>query len=53
MLPHLEKDIAHLACNAKPLHDIFLAIKGELSQDLLDVLSPTAFVEDYAPKVIR
>lgn len=53
MLPHLEKDIADLACNAKQLHDIFLAIKGELSHDLLDVLSPTAFIEDYAPKVIR
>ena len=35
MLPHLEKDIADLVCNAKPLQDIFLAIKGELNQDLL------------------
>jgi hypothetical protein len=53
MLPYLEKDIADLICNAKPLQDIFLAIKGELSQDLLTVLSPAAFIEGQAPKVIQ
>lgn len=53
MLPHLEKDIADLVCNAKPLQDIFLAIKGELNQDLLAILSPTTFIEGQAPKVIR
>ena len=53
MLPHLEKDIADLACNAKPLYDIFLAIREELSQDLLVVLSPTAFIKGHDPRVIR
>ena len=52
MLPHLEKGIANLACNAKPLYDIFLAIREELSQDLLVVLSPTAFIKGHAPRVI-
>ena len=28
MLPNLERDIADLVCNARPLMDIFLAIKG-------------------------
>lgn len=45
MLPHLEKDIANLVCNAKPLQDIFSAIKEELSQDLLTVLSPAVFIQ--------
>ena len=53
MLPHLEKDIADLVCNATPLYDIFLAIREELSQDLLTVLSPAAFIEGHAPRVIR
>lgn len=48
MLPHLEKDIADLVCNAKLLHDIFLAIREELSQDLLAILSPAAFIEGHA-----
>ena len=46
------KDIADLVYNAKPLQDIFLAIKGEPSQDLLIVLSPATFIEGQAPKVI-
>lgn len=50
MLPHLEKDIADLVWNAKPFHDIFLAIREELGQNLLEVLSPAAFIEGYAPR---
>lgn len=53
MLPHLEKDIADLLYNAKPLYDIFLAIREELSQDLLVILSPVAFIEGHDPRVIR
>ena len=53
MLPHLERDIADLVCNVRPLLDIFLAIKGELNQDLLAVLSPIALIEGQAPKVIQ
>ena len=53
MLPHLERDIADLVYNARPLLDIFLAIKGELNQDLLVVLTPIAFIEGQAPKVIQ
>ena len=51
LLPYLEKDIANLVCNARPLHDIFLAIRGELNQDLLDALSPAAFIEGYLSRV--
>ena len=53
MLPHLERDIADLVYNARPLLDIFLAIKGELNQDLLVVLTHVAFIEGQAPKVIQ
>ena len=53
MLPHLQKDVANLLQNATPLYDLFLAVRGELSQDLLDVLSPAAFIEGFAPRVIR
>ena len=53
MLPHLERDIANLVCCARPLLDMFLAIKGELNQDLLTVLTPIAFIEGQAPKVIQ
>ena len=53
MPPYLERYIADLVCNARPLLDIFLAIKGELSQDLLVVLTPVAFIEGQAPKVIQ
>jgi len=53
MLPYLERDIADLVSNARPLLDIFLAIKGELSPDLLVVLTPVAFIEGQAPKVIQ
>ena len=45
MLPYLEKDIADLVCDAKPLQDIFLAIREELNQDLFVVLLPAAFIE--------
>jgi energy-converting hydrogenase A subunit M len=37
----------------RPLLDIFLAIKGELNQDLLAVLPHVAFIEGLAPKVIQ
>ena len=53
MLPYLKRDIADLVCNSRPLLDIFLAIIGELNQDLLTVLSPVAFIEGQAPKVIQ
>jgi hypothetical protein len=53
MLPHLERDIADLVCNAKPLLDIFLTARGELNQDLLAVLSLAAFIEGQAHKVIQ
>jgi len=53
MLPHLERDITDLVCNARPLLDVFLAIKGELNQDLIVVLTPVAFIEGQAPKVIQ
>ena len=52
MLPYLKRDIADLVCNSRPLLDIFLAIIGELNQDLT-VLSPVAFIEGQAPKVIQ
>lgn len=44
MLPHLEKDIADLVCNATPLYDMFLVIREELSQDLLTVLLLAVFI---------
>ena len=53
MLSHLERDITDLVCNARPLLDIFLAIKGELNQDLLAILTHVAFIEGQAPKVIQ
>ena len=53
MLPNLERDITDLVCNERPLLDIFRAIKGELNQDLLSVLTPIAFIEGQAPKVIQ
>jgi hypothetical protein len=53
MLPYLERDIADLVYNARPLLDIFLTIKGELNQDLLIVLYPAAFIESQAHKVIQ
>ena len=53
MLPYLERDIANLVCNARLLLDIFLTIKGELNQDLLAILTPIAFIEGQAPKVIQ
>lgn len=52
MLPYLEKDIADLVCNARPLLDIFLSIREELNQGLLAVLSLAAFIESQAHKVI-
>ena len=53
MLPYLQRDKADLVQDARPLNDFFLTIRGELNQDLLDVLSPAAFIEGHAPKVIR
>lgn len=51
MLPHLEQDIADLVHNAGPIRDIFLAIRGELGQELLDSLSPAAFIDGHQSRV--
>ena len=53
MLPYLEKDIFDLVYDAKPLQNIFLAVRGELNQDLLAVLSPAVIIEGQAPKVTQ
>jgi hypothetical protein len=50
MLPYLEKDIVDLVRNAKPLLDIFLAINGELNQDLLVILSPLLLLKARPPR---
>ena len=53
MLPYLQRDKADLVQDARPLNDFFLAIRGELNQDLLDVLSHVAFIEGHAPKALE
>lgn len=53
MLSHLQKNVADLVQNAIPLHDLFLTVRGELSEDLLGVLLPTTFIEGFTPRVIR
>ena len=51
ILPMLEKDIADLVQDADPMRRIFLAIKDNLSLDLIEVLTPLSIIEDQAPKV--
>ena len=47
----LEKDIVDLVQDADPMRRIFLAIKDNLSLDLIEVLTPLSIIEDQAPKV--
>ena len=47
----LEKDIANLVQDADPMQRIFLAIKDNLSPDLIEALTPLSIIEDQAPKV--
>ena len=47
----LEKDIADLVQDVDSMQRIFLAIKDNLSPDLIKVLSPLCIIEDQAPKV--
>ena len=47
----LEKDIADLVQDADSMQRVFLAIKDNLSLDLIKVLSPLSIIEDQAPKV--
>jgi len=47
----LEKDIADLVQDVDPMRRIFLAIKDNLSPDLIEALTPLSIIEDQAPKV--
>ena len=47
----LEKNIADLVQDADSTQRVFLAIKDNLSPDLIKVLSPLSIIEDHAPKV--
>ena len=47
----LEKNIANLVQDADSMQRVFLAIKDNLSLDLIKVLSPLSIIEDQAPKV--
>ena len=47
----LEKDIADLVQDADSIQRVFLAIKDNLSPDIIKVLSPLSIIEDQAPKV--
>lgn len=51
MVPHLEKNIADLVEDANPIREIFLAIKNELSPELLEVLLPASYIEGQASKL--
>ena len=51
ILPMLEKNIADLVQDADSMQRVFLAIKDNLSPDLIKVLSPLSIIEDQAPKV--
>ena len=53
ILPYLEQDIADLVQNAEPIRNAFLAIKGELNEELFDALSPVAYIEGHVSKIIR
>ena len=50
-MPKLEKDIADLVQDVDSMQRVFLAIKDNLSLDLIKVLSPLSIIEDQAPKV--
>ena len=47
----LEKDIANLVQDADSMQRVFLAIKNNLSPDIIKVLLPLSIIEDQAPKV--
>ena len=47
----LEKNIADLVQDVDSMQRVFLAIKVNLSPDLIKVLSPLSIIEDQAPKV--
>ena len=47
----LEKDIADLVQDVDSMQRVFLAIKDNLSPDLIKVQSPLSINEDQAPKV--
>jgi len=53
ILPYVEQDIADLVQNAEPIRNAFLAIKGELNEELFDALSPVAYIEGHVSKIIR
>ena len=47
----LEKNIADLVQDVDSMQRVFLAIKDNLSLDLIKVLSPLSIIEDQSPKV--
>ena len=47
----LEKDIADLVQDADSMRRIFLAIRDNLSSDLIEALTPLSIIEDHALKV--
>jgi len=47
----LEKDVADLLQDVDPMRRIFLAIKDNLSPDLIEALTPLSIIEDQTPKV--
>ena len=49
----LEKDIADLVQDAAQMRRIFLAIKNNMSPDLIKALTPLSIIEDQAPRVKR
>ncbi|XP_066358055.1 uncharacterized protein [Miscanthus floridulus] len=51
ILPMLEKDIADLVQDADSIRRIFLAIRDNLSSDLIKALTPLSIIEDEALKV--
>ena len=51
ILPMLEKNITNLVQDADSMQRVFLAIKDNLSLDLIKVLSSLSIIEDQAPKV--
>ena len=53
ILPMLKRNIADLVQDADSMQRVFLAIKDNLSPDLIKVLSPLSIIEDQFPKVKR
>ena len=51
MLPMPEGNIADLVQDADPMRRIFLAIKDNLTPNLIEALIPISNIEDQAPKV--